>query len=149
MFGPPSRARVVEMSTEQVERRIAHALLRLAKQAGRKVEEGVEIDFPITRQDVAEMTGATLHTVSSRVLERLGEPGSSRGRQRIMVASRTSCFSSPKARQTRRFPKRVTAGRTRSQSAPEISEGHRRRSRCMSKEFAAMFAPGQRGSPGA
>ena len=57
-----ANTRVVEMSTEQVERRIAHALLRLAKQAGRKVEEGVEIDFPITRQDVAEMTGATLHT---------------------------------------------------------------------------------------
>ena len=59
-----AHTRVVEMSTEQVERRIAHALLRLAQQAGRKVEAGVQIDFPITRQDVAEMTGATLHTVS-------------------------------------------------------------------------------------
>jgi CRP-like cAMP-binding protein len=56
--------RVVEMSTEQVEQRIAHALLRLAKQAGRKVEGGIKIDFPISRQDVAEMTGTTLHTVS-------------------------------------------------------------------------------------
>jgi len=59
-----AHTRVVEMSTEQVERRVAHALLRLAKQAGRKVEEGVRIDFPISRQDVAEMTGTTLHTVS-------------------------------------------------------------------------------------
>ena len=48
------------MSTEQVEQRVAHALLRLAKQAGRKVEQGVEIDFPISRQDIAEMTGTTL-----------------------------------------------------------------------------------------
>jgi CRP-like cAMP-binding protein len=56
--------RVVEMSTEQVEKRIAHALLRLVNQSGRKVEHGVEIDFPISRQDIAQMTGTTLHTVS-------------------------------------------------------------------------------------
>jgi CRP-like cAMP-binding protein len=54
-----SHTRVMEMSTEQVERRIAHTLLRLAKQAGRKVESGIEIDFPISRQDIAEMTGTT------------------------------------------------------------------------------------------
>ncbi len=59
-----SHTRVVEMSTQQVEQRIAHALLRLAKQSGRKLEHGVEIDFPISRQDIAQMTGTTLHTVS-------------------------------------------------------------------------------------
>ena len=59
-----THTRVVEMSTEQVERRIAHALLRLVNQSGRKVEHGVEIDFPISRQDIAQMTGTTLHTVS-------------------------------------------------------------------------------------
>jgi len=59
-----THTRVVEMSTEQVEQRIAHALLRLVKQSGRKVENGIEIDFPISRQDIAQMTGTTLHTVS-------------------------------------------------------------------------------------
>ena len=59
-----THTRVVEMSTQQVEQRVAHALLRLAKQSGRKVEHGVEIDFPISRQDIAQMTGTTLHTVS-------------------------------------------------------------------------------------
>jgi CRP/FNR family transcriptional regulator, nitrogen oxide reductase regulator len=59
-----TQTRVVEMSTQQVEQRIANALLRLAKQSGRKVERGVEIDFPISRQDIAQMTGTTLHTVS-------------------------------------------------------------------------------------
>ena len=59
-----AQTRMAEMSTEQVERRIAHALLRLANQAGRKVEGGIKIDFPISRQDIAEMTGTTLHTVS-------------------------------------------------------------------------------------
>jgi CRP-like cAMP-binding protein len=38
--------------------------LRLVKQSGRKVENGIEIDFPISRQDIAQMTGTTLHTVS-------------------------------------------------------------------------------------
>ena len=73
------------MSTEQVERRVAHALLRLAKQAGRKVEQGVEIDFPISRQDIAEMTGTTLHTVS-RILSAWEQQGLvESGRQRIVL----------------------------------------------------------------
>lgn len=80
-----TQTRVIEISNEQVEQRIAHTLLRLAKQAGRKVEAGIEIDFPISRQDVAEMTGTTLHTVS-RILsawEGLGLVEG--GRQRIVL----------------------------------------------------------------
>jgi CRP-like cAMP-binding protein len=73
------------MSTEQVERRIAHTLLRLAQQSGRKVEAGIQIDFPISRQDVAEMTGATLHTVS-RVLSAWEDKGLvAGGRQKITL----------------------------------------------------------------
>ena len=80
-----AHVRVVEMSTEEVERRIAHALLRLVKQAGKKVEQGLQIDFPITRQDVAEMTGTTLHTVS-RILSAWEDQGLVEGgRQRIVV----------------------------------------------------------------
>ncbi len=59
-----AHTRIRELSTEEVERRVAHALLRLVNQAGRKTEEGILIDFPVTRQDIAEMTGTTLHTVS-------------------------------------------------------------------------------------
>jgi CRP-like cAMP-binding protein len=59
--------RIVELSTKLVEQRIACALLRLISQSGRKVEGGIEIGFPITRQNIADMTGTTLHTVS-RVL---------------------------------------------------------------------------------
>lgn len=57
-------ARVVEMSTQHVHQRIARALLRLVNQSGQRTAEGIEISFPITRQDVSEMTGTTLHTVS-------------------------------------------------------------------------------------
>jgi CRP-like cAMP-binding protein len=56
--------RIMELATQQVEQRIASALLRLVNQSGRKVEDGIEIAFPITRQDISEMTGTTLHTVS-------------------------------------------------------------------------------------
>ena len=77
--------RIVEMSTEAVERRVAHTLLRLVSQAGRKLERGVEIDFPISRQDVAEMAGTTLHTVS-RILSAWEERGLvESGRRRIVI----------------------------------------------------------------
>ena len=80
-----THTRVVEMSTQQVEQRVAHALLRLAKQSGRKVGHGVEIDFPISRQDIAQMTGTTLHTVS-RILSSWEQRGLiESGRQRIVL----------------------------------------------------------------
>jgi CRP-like cAMP-binding protein len=80
-----SHTRVIEMSTQQVEGRIARALLRLAHQAGRKVDTGVAIDFPISRQDIAEMTGTTLHTVS-RILSGWETQGLvESGRQRVVI----------------------------------------------------------------
>ncbi len=80
-----SQTRVMEMSTEAVERRVAHALLRLANQAGRKTDDGVLIDFPISRLDIARMTGTTLHTVS-RILSAWQTLGLiSSGRQKIVV----------------------------------------------------------------
>ncbi|QQO22684.1 Crp/Fnr family transcriptional regulator [Bradyrhizobium diazoefficiens] len=80
-----TQARVMEISNEQVEQRVAHALLRLAKQVGRQVDAGIEIDFPISRQDIAEMTGTTLHTVS-RVLSAWENEGLVEGgRQRIVL----------------------------------------------------------------
>ncbi len=53
-----------ELATERVERRLARTILRLAGQAGRKTEAGVLLDLPLTRQDLAEMCGTTLFTVS-------------------------------------------------------------------------------------
>ena len=80
-----SQTRVVELSTERVEQRVAHALLRLVGQTGKKTDEGILIDFPISRQDIAEMTGTTLHTVS-RLLTAWEEKGLVRsGRQKVTV----------------------------------------------------------------
>ena len=53
-----------QVTTERVERRLVYTLFRLAAQAGKKVAEGVLIDLTLTRQDLAEMSGTTLYTVS-------------------------------------------------------------------------------------
>lgn len=77
--------RLREMATERVERRIAHTLLRLVRHAGRRVEEGVQIDLPLTRQDIAEMAGTTLYTVS-RILTHWEADGIVKSeRQRVLI----------------------------------------------------------------
>ncbi len=58
------QGRIQELTTERMERRIARALLRLAAQSGRKADEGVVIDLRITRQDLAELTGSSMYSVS-------------------------------------------------------------------------------------
>lgn len=80
-----THARLRELQTERVERRIAHAIARLVAQAGRRVESGILIDFPVSRQDIAEMTGTTLHTVS-RTLSAWQDHGIVEvGRQKLTV----------------------------------------------------------------
>ncbi|MCB1358612.1 MAG: Crp/Fnr family transcriptional regulator [Maritimibacter sp.] len=56
--------RLLELSTGQVQHRVARTLLRLAAQSGAGAGNGVEIAFPITRRQISEMSGTTLHTVS-------------------------------------------------------------------------------------
>ena len=67
-------ARYRELATERVERRISHAILRLVRQVGEKSDEGILIDIPLSRQDLAEMTGTTLYT-TSRVLSQWEKNG--------------------------------------------------------------------------
>ena len=66
--------RIRELSTERVERRLARALLRLAQQVGSKVQDGVRINLSLSRQDLSEMTGSTLFTVS-RILSQWESEG--------------------------------------------------------------------------
>ena len=74
-----------ELATEKVERRVARALLRLARQAGRRTERGVLIDLPLSRQDLGEMTGTTLYTVS-RLLSRWEQAGLvETGREQVII----------------------------------------------------------------
>ncbi len=76
-----------ELATERVAQRIARALVRLVRQVGRKVDGGVLIDLPLSRQNLAELTGTTLFTVS-RVLSKWEELGIlESGRERVVVTS--------------------------------------------------------------
>ncbi len=79
------QARFRELATERVERRVARALLRLASQAGRKVKEGFLIDLPLSRQEIAEMTGTTLFTVSRLLSEWERRGLVDAGRERVVI----------------------------------------------------------------
>lgn len=56
--------RVRELATERVSQRLAHTLLRLLRQAGVPDREGVLVNHPLTRQELADLAGTTLYTVS-------------------------------------------------------------------------------------
>ncbi len=80
-----TQERMLELATARVEQRVANAILKLANQTGRKTDEGILIDFPVSRQDISEMTGTTLHTVS-RLMSKWEEMGWVRsGRQKIVL----------------------------------------------------------------
>lgn len=77
--------RLRELATERVERRVARMLLRLARQSGHKVADGILIDLPLSRQNLAEMTGTTLYTVS-RILSQWETQGLvETGRERVLI----------------------------------------------------------------
>jgi CRP-like cAMP-binding protein len=61
-----------EVATEKVARRLALALLRLAKKVGKPANPGTEIS--LSRDELAQMTGTTLFTIS-RVLSQWAEDG--------------------------------------------------------------------------
>ena len=71
--------------TNRVEQRIARILLKLAAQSGKKTEEGVLIDLPITRQDIAEMSGTTVYTVSRTLNEWERDGFLEIGRERVVI----------------------------------------------------------------
>ena len=82
-----SMTRTRELATERVAPRVARTLIRLASQGGREVEGGVRVDHPLSRQDLAEMTGTTLFTVS-RLLSRWEDEGIvEAGRERVTILS--------------------------------------------------------------
>jgi len=56
-----------ELATERVPQRLAHALLRLVGHMGRPAEGGALVSF--SREELAQMTGTTLFTVSRIVSE--------------------------------------------------------------------------------
>jgi CRP-like cAMP-binding protein len=77
--------RYQELITARVEQRLARALIRLAGQVGQQMPIGVLIDLPLSRVDLAEMTGTTLYS-TSRILSRWEHQGLvETGREWVLV----------------------------------------------------------------
>ncbi|MCB2168964.1 MAG: Crp/Fnr family transcriptional regulator [Deltaproteobacteria bacterium] len=77
--------RYLEVCTEHVDQRIARSLLRLMRRAGSKTPEGIHIDIPLSRQNIADYSGTTLYTVS-RTLSAWEKKGwIQSGREQIIV----------------------------------------------------------------
>lgn len=56
--------RVREMTTLRVGARLAITLMRLVRQCGQQTADGILITHPLTRQELADLVGTTLYTVS-------------------------------------------------------------------------------------
>jgi CRP-like cAMP-binding protein len=59
-----AEARIRDLQSERVERRLARTLLRLADRTGELRGDHAEVQLPLTRQDLAELAGTTLSTAS-------------------------------------------------------------------------------------
>lgn len=74
-----------QLATEKVERRVARALLKLVQRTGTQIDEGVLLDLPLSREDLAQLTGTTVYTIS-RIVSRWEAAGVLRaGRQRLVI----------------------------------------------------------------
>lgn len=62
------------LSTDRVDTRIAHILLKLAAKTGEPIETGIRLNLPLTRQDLADMAGTTIET-AIRIMSRFRKEG--------------------------------------------------------------------------
>jgi CRP-like cAMP-binding protein len=79
-------SRLRDLSNEPVEQRLARTILRLVDQFGVHGPEGVEIPFPVSRQDLADLVGSTLHTVSRTLQAWETQRQIARRRRRLVIA---------------------------------------------------------------
>lgn len=90
--------RLRELTTEEAEQRIARVVLRQAEEAGGSTTDNIPgdapgdaivIPYPLTRQDIADMSGSTLHT-ASRIMSGWERQGIlARARRKVIVADMT------------------------------------------------------------
>lgn len=80
-----AHATIQRLSSQTAEQRIAATLLRLADKLGEKHEVGLLIQTPLSRDELADMTGATPET-ASRVISQFQKDGLiETGRQWIAI----------------------------------------------------------------
>ena len=75
--------RMRELTTARVGQRLAHTLVRLARQCGRAEGGGVLVTQPFTRQELADLAGTTLYT-ASRTLAKWESLGLLESRKRLV-----------------------------------------------------------------
>jgi CRP/FNR family transcriptional regulator len=75
---------ICSLAVDRAEQRIARALLRLAANSGQSTDDGVMIKMPLTRQDVADMTGTTVET-AIRTMSRFRQQGLIQSQRRRVV----------------------------------------------------------------
>ena len=79
---------VRQLSVHSVERRIAYTLLKLGEKLGQEGEVGLLIQVPLSREDLAQMTGMSPET-ASRVLSQFQKDGLiESGRQWISIINK-------------------------------------------------------------
>lgn len=76
-----AEARILDLQTKRVERRIARILLGLAEKTGKQTPDGIALGVRLSRQDLAALAGTTLGT-ASRTLAAWDQQG-------LIVAGRT------------------------------------------------------------
>lgn len=69
-----AQSTIEQLSAHPVEQRIVQTLLHLAGKTGVTREEGILINIPLSRQDIADMTGTTVES-ASRVMSDLRKAG--------------------------------------------------------------------------
>lgn len=94
--------RFSELSSDKVERRVASAIARLTRQFGRVAPGGVEVSF--SREELAQMTGTTLFTVS-RLLSRWRDMGLLAPRREVVLIHDLASFIEATASDESRAPK--------------------------------------------
>lgn len=80
-----SLTRAQDLSTKPVDVRVARALVDLAKGHGRRIDTGILIDRPLGRQELADLVGASMYTVSRLLAKWEREGLVSLGRRVVVV----------------------------------------------------------------
>jgi len=84
--------RIQDLHTSAASQRVARTLLRLVAQSGKPLGCGMDLDFPLTREDIAHMSGTTLFTVS-RLLSQWKRQGIIKGGRKHIVLLQPSVLA--------------------------------------------------------
>ena len=79
---------IESLSARPVEERVASTLLKLSGRVGRERESDILIDMPLARQDLADMTGTTIETVSRVMSDLRGNGIIDSGRRWVSIVDR-------------------------------------------------------------